>query len=231
MNFHAFDFAGTALRAYGSGGLYWPAEETLIVSDLPLGKSERIARRSGQLLPPYETRDTLVQLDALLEQLAPRRVICLGDSFDDLEASHSLPEEDQVTLTQMMIGHDWIWIEGNHDPGPLAFGGTHLDQLQAPPLTFRHIAEITTEAEISGHFHPKTRLFLRGRNVSRPCFLVTQSRLIMPAFGTYTGGLSLDHSAFEPFIDDKSFAIVTGRAPCAVPVRRVRSGGQAVGFS
>ncbi|MEM6593638.1 MAG: ligase-associated DNA damage response endonuclease PdeM [Pseudomonadota bacterium] len=230
MNFHAFTFAGASLHAYGSGGLFWPQEKMLIISDLHLGKSERIARRSGQLLPPYETRETLAQLDALISALAPRQVVCLGDSFDDLQAGQQLPAEDKQALTQMMAGRDWIWIEGNHDPGPPGFGGTHLAELTKAPLTLRHIAQNGTRGEISGHYHPKTSLFLRGRHVSRPCFLVSNAQLIMPAFGTYTGGLRLDDPAFDRVKDAQSYAIITGPMPCAVPIKGVRSSREAVGL-
>ncbi|MEM7471942.1 MAG: ligase-associated DNA damage response endonuclease PdeM [Pseudomonadota bacterium] len=230
MNFHAFDFCGIGLRAYGAGALFWPHEETLVVSDLHLGKSERIARRSGQLLPPYETRETLSQLEHLITHLAPSRVICLGDNFDDLQAEKELPEQDRQTLNGLVAQRDWVWIEGNHDPGPMSLAGVHLAEFIQEPLTFRHIAEPEPHGEISGHYHPKTSLSLRGRHVSRPCFLVSQQRLIMPAFGTYTGALRCNDPAFAPLIDESTYAIVTGPTPCAVPVHGLRSSRESLGL-
>ncbi len=213
MNFYTFEFAGQTLHALGSGALYWPAEGVLCVSDLHLGKSERVARRSRQLLPPYETRDTLQRLDDVIAATAPRNVICLGDSFDDLEAGQSLPEDERLWLIRLMAGRRWVWIEGNHDPGPLDFGGTHLGSWQRQRLLFRHIAGSGAEAEVSGHYHPKVSLPLRGRMLTRPSFLVSRSRVIMPAFGTYTGGLRSSAPILQQLMGPDAYAIMTGPAP------------------
>ena len=220
MNSYAFSFCDTELLAMGSGALFWPAQELLVVSDLHLGKSERVARRSRQLLPPYETRDTLNRLEDAITATEPATVVCLGDSFDDLDAGAALPEAEVMTLTGLMAGRKWVWIEGNHDPGPLEFGGTHLAELSCGPLTFRHIAEGDTGPEVSGHYHPKTSVSLRGRLVSRPSFLVSTRRLILPAFGTYTGGLRSDDAALTGLMDAQAYAILTGPLPCAVPLPR-----------
>ena len=220
MNIHAFTFAGTGLQAHGSGALYWPDQHLLVVSDLHLGKSERIARRSRQLLPPYETADTLSRLENAISTCQPKTVICLGDSFDDLEAGRSLPEDHRLWLIRLMAGRDWIWIEGNHDPGPLEFGGSHLAEVKRGPLTFRHIARTDATSEVSGHYHPKASLQLRGRMVTRPSFLVDEYRLILPAFGTYTGGLRSNDAVLRDLMQPKAYAILTGPAPHAVPMPR-----------
>jgi metallophosphoesterase superfamily enzyme len=58
----------------------------------------------------------------------------------------------------------------------------------------RHEADpAEVRPELSGHFHPKLRLTLRGRQVSRRCFVATGTKLILPAFGTLTGGLDAHH--------------------------------------
>lgn len=220
MNMYDFIFAGAALQALGSGALHWPDERLLVVSDLHLGKSERIARRSRQLLPPYETADTLTKLETAIATCAPKTVICLGDSFDDLEAGHSLPEDHRLWLTRLMAGRKWIWIEGNHDPGPLEFGGTHKTEVTYGPLTFRHIAQPDAKGEVSGHYHPKTSLHLRGRTVTRPSFLVDEARLILPAFGTYTGGLRSNAEVLTKLMRPKAYAILTGPCPLAAPMQR-----------
>ncbi len=165
MNGHAFFFAGVRLTALPSGALWWPAERLLCVSDLHLGKAERLARRGGTLLPPYETQATLARLEADLEATGAERVLCLGDSFDDGAAADGLAEPERLWLRRLMTGRDWIWILGNHDPAPTACGGSHRATAVLGPLTFRHIAE--GEAEVSGHYHPKCAL--AGR--ARPCFL------------------------------------------------------------
>ncbi|KIN60261.1 Metallophosphoesterase [Sulfitobacter noctilucae] len=220
MNAHDFNLASTALKALNSGALWVPDRALLCVSDLHLGKSERILRRGGSPLPPYETRDTLTRLAADLASTQARTVICLGDSFDDLGAAQALPEEEKQWITRLQAGRQWIWVEGNHDPGPIDMGGTHLAEYVDTPLIFRHIAEVGAIGEISGHYHPKVRLALRGRVISRPAFLFDQNRLIMPAYGTYTGGLDSRSPVFHPLMRPDACAVLTGRTAMAVPMPR-----------
>lgn len=220
MNCHDFSFCGVALKAMPSGALWWPEEALLCVSDLHLGKSERVARRAGQSLPPYETRDTLTRLGSDLAATNARKVICLGDSFDDLTAAQSLPEDERLWIAKLQAGRRWIWIEGNHDPGPVEFTGEHLHQVMLQSLTFRHIAETGAQGEVSGHYHPKVRLAARGRLISRPAFLVDAARLILPSYGTYTGGLSSDAASLGRIMQPKALAILTGPMPTCVPMPR-----------
>ena len=219
MNMVEFHFCGAALTALPSGALHWPAQALLVVSDLHLGKSARQARHGGAQLPPYETRATLERLQADLEATGARRVICLGDSFDADGLDACLPEDDLLWLTGMMAGRDWTWIEGNHDPGPVALGGSHRESLRIGPLTFRHIAGPDT-AEVSGHYHPKAHLDLRGRRISRPCFLLDAARLILPAYGAYTGGLRCDSATLTALMAPEARAILTGRPMLTVPMPR-----------
>ncbi|MEM1233368.1 MAG: ligase-associated DNA damage response endonuclease PdeM [Pseudomonadota bacterium] len=220
MNVHAFTLAGTALEARASGALYWPTERMLVVSDLHLGKSDRIARRSGAMLPPYETRDTLGRLEGDITATSAKTVICLGDSFDDLAAAESLDEEERLWLARLQAGRRWIWIEGNHDPGPVDFGGTHLAELVAAPLTFRHIAEVGASGEVSGHYHPKAHLHARGRVITRACFLYDARRVVLPAYGTYTGGLASHDAALRDLMEEGARAVLTGRQAHAIPMPR-----------
>jgi DNA ligase-associated metallophosphoesterase len=215
-----FEFCGARLAALGSGALHWPDEKLLVVSDLHLGKSERIARRSGQMLPPYETLETLSKLDAAIAATEPAHVLCLGDSFDDLDAGSNLPDAQLDWITRLMAGRRWTWIEGNHDPGPLEFGGTHLTDWSSGPLVFRHIAQAGGTGEVSGHYHPKIRLKLAGRHVSRPAFLFDEQRLIMPAFGAYTGGLRSSDRALSGLMGTDAKAILLGPTPHLVPMPR-----------
>ncbi|MEP1962098.1 ligase-associated DNA damage response endonuclease PdeM [Tateyamaria sp.] len=220
MNMHDLSLAGAAFKALGSGALFWPDQDLLCVSDLHLGKSERIARRGGSQLPPYETRDTLTRLAHDLDVTQASTVICLGDSFDDLSAAHALPEDARLWITRLQAGRRWVWIEGNHDPGPIEFGGTHLSQLRVANIVFRHIAQAESSAEISGHYHPKATVHLRGRAVTRPAFLIDSARLIMPAYGTYTGGLRSNDAALRTLMHNDAQAVLTGADPVAIPMPR-----------
>jgi DNA ligase-associated metallophosphoesterase len=208
MNALPFTLSGEPLLALPSGALFQPSARLLCVSDLHLGKSDRIARRGGTLLPPYETRATLDRLATAIDQTTPRTVLCLGDSFDDLAAADSLDDTDRTTLLRLQSGRRWLWLEGNHDPGPVDLGGTHLAAFTAGPLTYRHIATPGPGPEVSGHYHPKLALPGTG---SRPCFLFDDSRLILPAFGAYTGGLPATDPALRALLGPWPRAIVTGR--------------------
>ena len=220
MNAVAISLAGTALEARGSGALWWPERRLLAVSDLHLGKSGRIARLGGAMLPPYETADTLARLEAEIRLLSPSVVVCLGDSFDDGAAAGLLAEEDRLWLTRLQAGRRWIWVSGNHDPGPLDLGGALVGELVLGPLTFRHIALATETAEISGHYHPKAAVHARGRSVVRPCFLIDADRLILPAFGTFTGGLRSEAPVLQRLMRATALAVLTGPQPCEIPMPR-----------
>lgn len=220
MNVLRFTFCRAELCALPSGALYWPAESTLIVSDLHLGKAERTARRGGPILPPYEVIETL---DRLLEDIAftsAKIVICLGDSFDDLTAAKTTKSVVAERLAPILAGRRWVWIEGNHDPGPVELTGEHLAELSLGPLTFRHIAQPTKSGEVSGHYHPKTRLRLKGRTITRRCFLVDDTRIILPAYGTYTGGLFCHEAPLMTLVGPEAQTILTGPTPRALPLLR-----------
>lgn len=213
MNAYAFTLFDMPLQALPSGALWSPRTGTLTVSDLHLGKSDRIARRSGVMLPPYETRATLDKLDELIDTLNPARVVCLGDSFDDLSAADSLDEADRMQLARQQAGRDWIWIEGNHDPGPVDLGGRHLAEWSEGPLAYRHIAT-NAVGEISGHYHPKCGV----RGGTRPAFLIDRSRVILPAFGAFTGGLNAHHPALRAIMAPGAIAVLTGKRAMPVPL-------------
>lgn len=219
-----FELLGQKLTARASGALWWDAGGILCVSDLHLGKAERIARRGGGLLPPYETQDTLLRLQGEIDALNPRTVICLGDSFDDLDAAASLNEDQKGWVQRLQAGRNWIWIEGNHDPGPVEFGGSHLFEFERDGLVFRHIALDVGEGEISGHYHPKARVAVGGRAISRACFLVDDRRVIMPAFGTYTGGLRTDDVVFSGLMAQNATAILVGKSCHKIPMPRTHKG-------
>lgn len=217
MSHYTFSFCGALLHALPSGALYWPDEALLCVSDLHFGKAQRYAARGGAALPPYETRETLSRLDADIAQTEARRVVCLGDSFDRLGALDDLDEAARDWIIRLQAGRHWIWIEGNHDPGPLALGGTHLAELKHSGLTFRHIAAPDACGEISGHYHPKTTLNLRGRSLSRACFVTDTRRIILPAYGTYTGGMRVTEEPLASLTSPDAICILTGKQAQPVP--------------
>jgi hypothetical protein len=101
----------------------------------------------------------------------------------------------------MTEAHRFIWIQGNHDPSPPAgLAGDWVTEFGLGPLLFRHqapeggvVGDVT--GEIVGHHHPKAMIQARSGTVSRPCFVFDGQRLMMPAFGAYTGGLDITDPA------------------------------------
>lgn len=189
----SFDFAGQQFVMLAGRALFWPRHSALIVADLHLEKASWYATH-GQPLPPYDSHDTLDRLAALAAETGARAIWCLGDSFHDREAANRIVPAIAERLTAQAEATQLLWIAGNHDglTGG-AWGGTVADELEIDGIVFRHQSERQeTRPEISGHFHPKLRLSLRGRHVSRPCFAGDERRLILPAFGSLTGGLSAE---------------------------------------
>lgn len=217
MNGDTITLAGETLRPLPSGALFWPRRTMLVVSDLHLGKSERIARTGGTLLPPYDTTETLARLAADVDSTRPQTILCLGDSFDDPLSASALDRGQNAAIARLQEGRRWIWVEGNHDPGSCGPGGLRCPEHREGPLTFRHIAAPdTAPGEVSGHFHPKARL----RGAARPCFLADEIRLMLPAYGAYTGGLCWSSPELQRLFAGPATAYLTGRRLIAVPMPR-----------
>ncbi len=215
MNGHPLSLSGETLIARPAGTLWWPAQRLLAVADLHLGKSGRMARRAGALLPPYETAETLARLEVEVAAVNPAVVVALGDSFDDDACAGEAAAETQAALARLAAGRRWVWVAGNHDPLPPGLGGEAVEAFSLGPLTFRHIADPAAQGEVSGHFHPKARV----AGPMRPCFLADAIRVILPAFGAYTGGLDCREAALSGLMGARALAILTGRnaIPCPMP--------------
>ena len=204
-----FSFAGETFRATPAGALYWPAREALLLADLHLEKASWFARL-GQFLPPYDSHATLTALAQEAERTGARRIYCLGDSFHDRFGCDRLPADARALLTSLTDRLDWTWIVGNHDPGFADHcGGRIEEEVESGGIVLRHEAlPSEPRPEISGHFHPKLRLHLKGRSVSRRCFVVSATKVIMPAFGALTGGLDAHHPEILRSVGDNAAALV-----------------------
>ncbi len=202
------------------GALWWAEESLLVVSDLHLEKGSSYAAR-GQMLPPYDTGATLGAVEAFADTFRPERIISLGDSFHDGAAEARLGPHDVARIRALTGAHDWLWVEGNHDPDPPAsLGGRASREARIGQLVFRH--EPTGEpGEVSGHLHPCVRVGGRGRSLRRRCFVTDGRCLVMPALGALTGGLSIFHAAFSTVFPGRfqAFAIGTNTVHAIDPAR------------
>lgn len=204
-----FSFSGYDLMALPQGALFWPARRALLVADLHLEKASWFARL-GQMLPPYDSIATLADLTALTVATNAREIWCLGDSFHDRHGCDRLPERARNMLTALTGAVRWTWIAGNHDPGTGdRCGGAILKEAEIDGLLLHHEADPDeSRPELSGHFHPKLRIRHRGRRVSRRCFVATRRKLILPAFGSLTGGLDASHPEIVRAVGPDAEALV-----------------------
>ena len=190
LSFATEEFVLTRGRA-----LYWPREQALLVADLHLEKASWYAKH-GQLLPPYDSRETLERLALAIRETGARRVFTLGDNFHDSTGPERLEPHAAGRLAALTRATDWVWITGNHDAALEArAGGTLAEELEIAGLILRHQAKVgETRPELSGHFHPRVQVTVRERRIRRPCAVVSSDgagggRMILPAFGALTGGM------------------------------------------
>lgn len=204
-----FSFSGHELAALPHGALWWPARRAVLVADLHLEKASWFAR-FGQMLPPYDSVSTLADLAALVAATGADEIWCLGDSFHDTAGSTRLPADARALLDDLTGRTRWTWITGNHDAGlDATLGGEVRKEAMVDGLLLRHEAiPAESRPELSGHFHPKLRVSLRGRMVSRRCFVATRSKLILPAFGALTGGLDAGHPEIVRAVGGEAQALV-----------------------
>lgn len=188
------------------GALYVSAYRLLVVSDLHLEKGSSFARR-GSMLPPYDTLATLRRLEEAVARYDPRAVISLGDSFHDPFGAERLPEPMRAKIAAMAAGRDWFWVAGNHDPHPPRdLPGETVEEIAIGRLRFRHHPSSgASVGEVAGHLHPGARIVRRGRSVRRACFASDGARMVMPAFGAFTGKLNVLDKAFHGLFCSEGF--------------------------
>jgi len=183
--------AGYLLNLDPAGALVWPEARTLVVADLHLEKGSAAAR-AGQLVPPWDSRQTLERLALLIRRYQPSTVVALGDSFHDIDGPGRLAAQDRARLAALTAQADFVWVHGNHDPAPPnGVAGQAAPEWTRAGIVFRHIAEARAGGEISGHFHPKARVTTRAGEVVRACFVADGRKILLPAFGAYAGGLDV----------------------------------------
>ena len=192
----ALIFGNDRLILDPSGALYWPEQQLLVIADLHFEKGSSFAASAFRPLPPHDTAQTLGNLATVVNAYRPKRVVCLGDSFHDRQAGARLSPADLARLQSLVGDRDWIWVVGNHDPVlPEIAGGTAMRAIEVSGIVFQHdpSGEAGPRAPriVFGHFHPVALVSLSGRLIRRRCFAIGSRRLLIPAFGSYAGGLNV----------------------------------------
>jgi DNA ligase-associated metallophosphoesterase len=203
--------ASAVLRS--SGALWLEMQEALIVADLHFEKGSFFAKR-GQMLPPYDTAETLARLEAEVAALSPRMIVALGDSFHDADGENRLGSEASARIAALAVGRTLVWIAGNHDvAAEFSLAGETADELELGGLLLRHEPLPGDQVgEAAGHLHPCAKVSARGGSVRRRCFITDGRRVVLPAFGAYAGGLNVKDQAFAPLFPDGSpLAAALGR--------------------
>ncbi|MEM9837975.1 MAG: ligase-associated DNA damage response endonuclease PdeM [Pseudomonadota bacterium] len=195
-----------------SGAAWLPEEEVLIVSDLHFEKGSHYAAR-GQFLPPYDTRATLDGVERLMRLCRPRTVLSLGDAFHDVDAEARMLPDDVERLERLCEEAEWLWVLGNHDPRPPQRFKGHADEIiEISGLIFVHEPGDHPEWNVAGHLHPCAVAQKGGRGVRRSAFVTDGERLVMPAFGAFTGGLNVLDDAFLPVFPGGFQAYLCGQS-------------------
>ena len=190
-----FSFAGEEFALVDGRAVFWARESALLVADLHLEKASFFAARAGQMLPPYDSRETLERVALAIRTTGARRVFALGDSFHDREGVARLDPHVCGMLAALTRAVSWTWIAGNHDGLSAAglgdgCGGESVEQAEVGGLVLRHRAAWNAALpELSGHYHPRLAVTVRERRITRPCVVASEARLILPAFGALTGGM------------------------------------------
>lgn len=221
----SFTFGGQRFIALADRALYWPAQRALIVADLHFEKGSAFAA-NGQHLPPYDSHDILSRLLILVEQTQAQQIFCLGDSFHDKNAAARMAPDISQRLSALAAERHICWIAGNHDGlSGSAWGGSITEEAVLNDIVLRHESlPHDPRPEISGHYHPKLRFAMHGRSLSRPCFLMGHKRLMLPAFGSLTGGMDVHSVEIMRLFgrNDYQAMIVAGEELLRFPVKQHR---------
>jgi uncharacterized protein len=210
-------FAGQSFEPLPSGGLYWHAQETLLVADLHFEKMASFARR-GQMLPPYDTAMTLARLEGDIRRTGARRLVSLGDSFHRADAAGLLGATDRMRLDMLTEGVECIWLTGNHDPLPSGLAGTSLVELTLAGLTLTHEPRRGVQGLVAGHLHPAAHIRIDGRSTRRPCFVHDNRLMILPAYGASTGSINILSTPFDGLFHLPSLEVTMLGAERTYPV-------------
>ncbi|MCW3150227.1 ligase-associated DNA damage response endonuclease PdeM [Stutzerimonas stutzeri] len=195
--YQPIELAGSTLWLLAEKAIYWPEQQALLVADIHFGKAAAY-RRLGQPVPHGTTDANLRQLDDLLARYPSRQLIVLGDF---LHAPESHTPATHRRLAEWRARHaplDVILVRGNHDrragdpPAELNLRVVNEPLLLGPFALQHEPTPHPTHHVLAGHLHPAFQLHGRGRQRLRlPCFCIGERLSLLPAFGTFTGTMTI----------------------------------------
>jgi DNA ligase-associated metallophosphoesterase len=189
---------GKAFHADKTGALYWPAEETLAVADLHLGRGSYLTEEDV-LMPPYDTTAAFDKLEEAIDRYDPRRVIALGESFC---GEGGLDPHDFYWLQDLMEDRDWFWVMGPDSPPlPEGIGGVVSQHVTLAGIKFRHApVEAPVGHEVAGCMQPVASICEFEHTQRGRCFVSNGMRLVLPSMGCYGTGNNVLSEAFDPLL-------------------------------
>ena len=196
------NFSVVSLKLDKSGILFWPEKKIAVASDLHLEKSSYLAKL-GIFLPPYESLLTLNRLCKILKKSDIKKLILLGDTFHDNQGYSRLSRESRKKFDYIISKYDTTFILGNHDRNIEIPTVKKVLNLKINEINFCHELSLSNFYEISGHYHPKVVLKKFNNRISTKCFVISKSKIILPSFGKFTGGLDVNDKVFKSLIKDE----------------------------
>ncbi|MEO9869596.1 ligase-associated DNA damage response endonuclease PdeM [Ekhidna sp.] len=200
MSDFVLPLAGEELVLLPERAIYWSSRQTLILSDLHLGKAGHFRKHGIPISRKIHLTDIHI-LERLIKENRPEKVILLGDLFHSFENNEW---KDFLTFLKVYNYIEFILVEGNHDilseyPEELSL----VSLLDIPPFSFTHIREESQLFNISGHIHPGVSIRGKGRqSITVPCFYFGSNHGLLPAFGQFTGIKKI-----QPKSNDRVFGI------------------------
>ncbi|MFN8390146.1 MAG: ligase-associated DNA damage response endonuclease PdeM [Bdellovibrionota bacterium] len=201
MTSRSVEVRGETVELLPERAVYWPRRRILFVADLHLGKAAAF-RSAGVPIPHGTTAADLGRLTELVSKCGPERLIILGDF---LHARDGRVEKTFAEVGDWRAAHSALGItlvRGNHDvhagDPPDGWSIQVVDEPYPlePFVCAHHDVPSDDYFVLQGHIHPKVHIGRRKERGKRfPCFVLDASRLVLPAFGTFTGGVDIPSTA------------------------------------
>ena len=214
---HPIQLQGQSFQMHFSGALFWVEKSMLLISDVHLGKISHF-RKYGAAVPQQAIQQNFDTLNTVVEFFKPKVITFMGDLFhSSLNSEWALFEDWVHSITSEII-----LVSGNHDIiSPLKYENIHIKVISELVIDSFLLTHHPEEREgffnFSGHIHPAIKLTGLGRqSVRLPCFYKTESQMILPAFGEFTGTYTL-----EPCNGCEVFALL-GDSVLPVPIKEVK---------